>query len=189
MIQIMTKQSDSRKTDASPTQPSDTPSGLHGCPGDGLAGNRNQSNCGLLIIGYGNTLRGDDGVGPAVATALAALNLPGVESIACQQLSPEHAAALAFADKVVFVDAAMDPLPEVQLRRLEPDNMPQLLTHAAHPRMLLTLARDVFGHSPQAWMLTIPGSHFNFREHFSILAQRGVAEAVGTICALHRGAA
>ena len=31
----------------------------------------------LLVIGYGNTLRGDDGLGPRVAEAVAALNLPG----------------------------------------------------------------------------------------------------------------
>ena len=31
----------------------------------------------LLVIGYGNTLRGDDGVGPRVAEAVEKLNLPG----------------------------------------------------------------------------------------------------------------
>ena len=45
----------------------------------------------FLVIGYGNTLRGDDGVGPRVAEAIEKLNLPGVRTLVCQQLSPEHA--------------------------------------------------------------------------------------------------
>jgi hypothetical protein len=36
---------------------------------------------GAPVIGYGNTLRGDDGIGPAVAEAVAALGLPGVRVI------------------------------------------------------------------------------------------------------------
>ena len=60
-----------------------------------------------LVIGYGNTLRGDDGIGPAVAEAVAALGLPGVRVIVAHQLTPELAADLADAQLVVFVDAAV----------------------------------------------------------------------------------
>ena len=35
----------------------------------------------FLVIGYGNTLRGDDGVGPRVAEAIEKLNLPGVRTL------------------------------------------------------------------------------------------------------------
>jgi hypothetical protein len=59
----------------------------------------------LLVIGYGNELRGDDGVGPAAARAVAAWNEPGVQGIATHQLTPELADAIAGAEEVVFVDA------------------------------------------------------------------------------------
>ena len=49
----------------------------------------------LLVIGYGNVLRHDDGVGPRVAEAIEELNLPGVRTLVCQQLSPEHAEPVA----------------------------------------------------------------------------------------------
>ena len=42
---------------------------------------------GVLVIGYGNTLRQDDGVGPKTAEAIAALNLPGVTATTCDLLS------------------------------------------------------------------------------------------------------
>ena len=75
---------------------------------------------GLLIIGYGNTLRRDDGVGPKVAEAVAALALPGVRALAYPLLTPELAEAVSQARVVIFVDAAVDAPRGVQLRKLAP---------------------------------------------------------------------
>ncbi len=72
----------------------------------------------LLVIGYGNPLRGDDGVGPAVSGAIAVLGLPGVRALSVHQLTPELAAEAAGARVAVFVDAAVDST-EVEMRRLE----------------------------------------------------------------------
>jgi hydrogenase maturation protease len=138
----------------------------------------------LLVIGYGNTLRSDDGVGPRVAEAVGALHLPGVHTLICQQLSPEHADPISQADAVIFVDAAVDAPKEVQLRQLEPNESSQLMAHAADPRTMLALARDVFGHAPKAWWLTIPAVNLEFSETLSSEAQRGCAEAVEKIQAL-----
>lgn len=135
----------------------------------------------MLVIGYGNTLRGDDGVGPRVAEAVAALRLPGVRTLICHQLSPEHAEPISQAESVVFVDAAVDAPKEVQLRRIEPNGTSQLMTHATDPRTLLALARDVFGHAPQAWWLTIPAVKLDFGEGLTPEAQRGFEEAVEKI--------
>ena len=140
----------------------------------------------LLVIGYGNTLRGDDGVGPRVAEAIEQLNLPGVRTLICQQLSPEYAEPVSQAHTVVFVDAAVDAPPEVQLRKLEPGESSQLMAHAADPRTMLALARDVFGHAPQAWWLTIPAVKLDFSETLTPEAQRGFAEAVEQIQELCR---
>jgi hydrogenase maturation protease len=136
---------------------------------------------GFLIIGYGNVLRHDDGVGPKVAEAVAELHLPNVHSLACQQLSPEHAEAVARVRTVIFVDAAVDAPSEVQLRKLEPNESLQLMAHAADPRTLLALARDVFGHCPEAWWLTIPAVNLGFGEDLSPEAQRGMDTAITEI--------
>jgi hydrogenase maturation protease len=141
---------------------------------------------GFLVIGYGNTLRGDDGVGPRVVEAIEKLNLSGVRTLICQQLSPEYADPVSRAHTVVFVDAAVDAPREVQLRKLEPGESSQLMAHAADPRTLLALARDVFGHAPQAWWLTIPVVKLDFSETLTPEAQRGFAEAVGKIQELCR---
>ena len=57
-----------------------------------------------LIVGYGNPLRGDDGVGQAVAQAFAEED--GVDALACHQLTPELAERFAAAARVVLIDAA-----------------------------------------------------------------------------------
>ncbi|MCX6921772.1 MAG: hydrogenase maturation protease [Verrucomicrobia bacterium] len=133
---------------------------------------------GLLVIGYGNTLRRDDGVGPKVAETVAALGLPGVLALAYPLLTPEIAEVVSQARFVIFVDAAVDAPREVQMRKLAPADSSQLMAHAASPATLLALARDVFGHAPEAWWLTIPVEDLGIGEEFSPLAQRGFEEAV-----------
>ena len=135
----------------------------------------------FLLIGYGNTLRGDDAVGPKVIEAIAALKLPGVETLSCDLLTPELADPVSRADKVIFVDAAIDAPMEVQLRPLAPANSSQIMAHAADPRTLLALARDVFGHAPQAWWLTIPVESMGIGEELSPPAQRGLQTAIRLI--------
>src|SRR5262249_51109422 len=75
----------------------------------------------LLVIGYGNELRGDDGVGPAAARAVAAWAEPCVQAIATHQLTPELADAIAGAEEVVFVDARIGA-GEVVLHRVTPSS-------------------------------------------------------------------
>ncbi len=135
----------------------------------------------VLIIGYGNTLRGDDGVGPRVAEAIGNLCLPGVYTLICPLLTPELADPISRVEKVVFVDAAVDALQEVQWRKLQPNETSQIMAHAADPRTMLALARDIFGHVPQAWWLTIPAVDMGFSEEFSPAVQRDFDVAVKKI--------
>jgi len=138
----------------------------------------------LLVIGYGNTLRRDDGVGPRVAEAVRALALPGVEAMACPLLTPELAEAVARARVVVFVDAAVDGPRGVRLRPLAPADSSRILAHAADPRSVLALARGVFGRAPRAWWLTIPVEDLGIGEELSAAARRGSELAVRKIVGL-----
>ena len=132
--------------------------------------------CRLLVIGYGNTLRSDDGAGPRVAEALEQMNLSGVRTLSCPLLSPELAEPVSQAERVVFVDAALDT-GEVEFLPLAPADSSQLMAHAAEPATVLALARDVFGHAPQAWLLTLPVENMGLGETFSPKTQRAVGTA------------
>ena len=140
----------------------------------------------LLVIGYGNTLRQDDQAGPVVAERIAAATLPGVRTLICAQLSPEHAEAVAIARMVVFVDAQVGQVREPKLRRVLPGGSSQVTTHAVEPRTLLALARDVYGHAPQGWLLTVPAIRLGFGTDLSPLTRRNIALAEDKVIKLAR---
>jgi hydrogenase maturation protease len=130
-----------------------------------------------LVIGYGNTLRGDDGIGPAVAEGVAALGLPGVRVIVAHQLTPELAPDLAGARLAVFVDAAPGGEP-VRAVRLEAAATGAVMTHAADPRGLLALCTAVYQRCPVAWLVTAAGADFDFRDGLSPTGRENAREAL-----------
>ena len=106
----------------------------------------------VLIIGYGNPLRCDDGFGWHLAERLqATLRNPEVEVVACHQLTPDLAERIRHADYVVFADATTEPLSDkVSLRRLQTEHgadaaMPASVSHHLDPQALLTMAHTLYG--------------------------------------------
>jgi hydrogenase maturation protease len=140
----------------------------------------------LLVIGYGNTLRSDDSVGPRVAEEIEALALPGVRALSCNLLTPELAETISQARRVVFVDASVQPVADVELRKLLPAQSSQIFAHAADPRTLLATARDLFGHVPEAWCLSIPVENLDIGEELSATAKGGLDVAIKSIRELAR---
>jgi hydrogenase maturation protease len=114
---------------------------------------------GVLVVGYGNPLRSDDGVGPAVAVRLAAdPRLRGADVRAEHQLTPELALDASGASLLVLIDAAEDlAAGEIAVRRAGPQRVAgggpveeagPPLTHHLDPGDLLGLARQLFGAEP-----------------------------------------
>jgi hydrogenase maturation protease len=136
----------------------------------------------LLVIGYGNALRGDDGVGPAVARQVAAWGLPGVSAAWAHGLTPELAEPISRADATFFVDARAGG-ESVEVCELAPSAPPRL-GHASHPGWLLALAEALWGRRPRAWLVTVPADRFGFGEPLSEAAQRGMAAALREISRL-----
>jgi hydrogenase maturation protease len=138
-----------------------------------------------LVIGYGNELRGDDGAGPRVARAVAAWRRAGVSAIDVHQLVPELAEVLASVNRAVFVDAALEngvrtEVEPISLARDEA-SLENVSGHTCDPRRLLGLARLLYGHCPDAWLVTVPAADLGFREGLSPQADEGVAQALGYI--------
>lgn len=132
-----------------------------------------------LVIGFGSTLRSDDAVGPMAAEIVDGWARPGVAAVATHILTPDLAEAIAGSRLVVFVDARADgPDQGVVVRRLGPGEGNRSIYHSADPRQLLTLARDVFGNCPPAWIVTIPAVDFGIGESLSSTAQAGLERAI-----------
>lgn len=141
----------------------------------------------LLVIGFGNTLRSDDGVGPRVAETIEAMHLPRVWALSLPQLGPEEAECLSRVPEAIFVDAAAGAPGEVELRPLEAAISARVTSHTVGAPTLLAIARATFGHAPRAWILTIPATDFGFGETLSPVAAAGLETAVDRIVAFAGG--
>ncbi len=107
----------------------------------------------LLIIGYGNRLRGDDGVGYEAAQRLDGIALP--------QLTPELMEPISQVERVIFIDARAGGKPgSIDETPLAPSPDPRPFTHSATPETLLAGARALYGRCPSATLITISGSDF-----------------------------
>lgn len=138
-----------------------------------------------LIIGYGNTLRGDDGVGRVVAEALAEEAIDGTEVISCHQLTPELAACLTAVDVAVFVDADGRATPGdvvVTEIRAEPSQA-SVLVHDVDPGLLLAMASKLYGRAPPGYMVAVGAESFELGSALS----PPVAAAVPKVVAAIRG--
>jgi hydrogenase maturation protease len=115
----------------------------------------------VLVLGYGNPSRFDDGLGPAMADAIEALHLPGVSTDSDYQLTVEDAAAAAKHDVVVFADAAESGDEPFSFVPATPERELSFSTHSVTPGAVLLLAKTAFGASPRGYILGIRGYKFN----------------------------
>jgi hydrogenase maturation protease len=122
-----------------------------------------------LIIGYGNPLRGDDGVGWHVTRQLAVRLLdPGIEILQCHQLTPELAENISRAQRVLFIDSTSEGSPgEWTCDEIQADSEPAVFSHSPSPGGLLQLSQSLYSAAPPASLLTVCGNSLEYGESLS----------------------
>jgi hydrogenase maturation protease len=118
----------------------------------------------VLVLGYGNPGRQDDGLGPAVATEIDGLGWPNVTAHDNYQLNIEDAMDVAAHDVVWFVDAAKAGPSPYDMRGVSPASPVEFSSHIVRPETILAIARQCYGGSPKAFLLAIRGYEFEFIE-------------------------
>ena len=139
----------------------------------------------VLVIGYGSTLRGDDGAGHAVAHRVAEWSLPGVTALATVQLTPEFAGDIAVHDLVLFIDAVpVASHPYVSLSRVGYTAAGETwgaIGHAGSPAVLMETTECLYGRRPEAWEMAIPACDFSLGETLSDATAHHVETALATV--------
>ena len=146
-----------------------------------------------LLVGYGNPLRGDDGVGPVVAEhflaeaeALMGPAAGEVKVVAVPQLVPELAELFAEAERVVLVDASRGEAPgEMRVRRIEPstaDGEPMI--HAYDPSTLAAWAGRLYGRTPAVHVIAVGAGSFAFSQGLTPDVAAVVPEVTQTVARL-----
>ncbi|MGD1277791.1 MAG: hydrogenase maturation protease [Tepidisphaeraceae bacterium] len=124
----------------------------------------------VLIIGYGNALRGDDGAGPEAARRLkASLPRRWASVLTAHQLLPEMAEPLSRAQWAIFIDADCRLQPG-RIRRRRVRIVQPTVADAAHqqgPEGILRLARDLYGRCPRALLYGVGAASFAYEQALS----------------------
>lgn len=132
----------------------------------------------ILVIGYGNTLRGDDAVGIRAAELIAQRHTD-INCICMHQLMPELAEQIAVSDIVFFIDADVETN-EPRVRSVEtPASLDQPRSHFISPESLLSLSRQLYQRIPKkAYTIGIPASQFEFSEELSEKTQQAMVKSI-----------
>jgi hydrogenase maturation protease len=144
----------------------------------------------ILVIGYGNPLRGDDGVGWRVAEAAATvLPDPPVSVLTVQLLTPELADPISRSDLLILIDAAAEGPPgEVRCFPIAAGSAAAaslaIGTHEVTLDRLLGMAQELFGHCPPAYMVTIAGESFEVSESLTSTVEAATTEALSVVLKL-----
>jgi hydrogenase maturation protease len=138
----------------------------------------------ILVIGYGSSLRGDDGVGRLIAERIADLRLPAVTTISLTEPGPEIAEQIATARAVIFADACLaTEACGVSVHKVASKPL-RAVSHTSAPREILGLAQLCYGRAPPAWLVAVPAEEFELSERLSRTAREHLRTAVRLILKL-----
>lgn len=138
-----------------------------------------------LVIGYGNTLRRDDGVGLRAAELLRVdPRLAEVDVLAVHQLTPELAVDIGAASFVVFVDADADGQPGVVSVHPVAGGSGSASTHHVGAAELLALARELTGGAPEAIAVGVGAADLEVGEGLSPDVEAVLPEVVDRVAEL-----
>src|SRR3989338_1015788 len=114
----------------------------------------------ILVVGVGNPLHSDDGVGPYVIDLIEG-KIPGIQTRSVQQLNLEVLEEVFSFDKVILVDAALDGK-DLEFKKVEWSRRDRMVSsHVCSPGVLISLARTIYGKELDLYLCTIRGENFS----------------------------
>lgn len=125
----------------------------------------------VLVIGYGNSLAGDDALGFNIVSIISGeIGSKGIDVKYVHQLMPEHAAEVAEYDMVIFIDAETGGKPgTMHVREIKKCHLHDT-SAAAHEYTLdsiLLLSEKLYSALPKVYLITVTGSNFDLGEKLS----------------------
>jgi hydrogenase maturation protease len=132
----------------------------------------------VLVLGYGNPGRQDDGLGPALASSVDELGWAGITAFDNYQLNIEDAIEVAAHDVVWFVDASKQGPAPYEVHTLAPALTVEFTSHLVRPEAILAIASQCYGGTPQAFLLAIRGYEFAFLESLTPQAAANLRAAL-----------
>jgi len=154
----------------------------------------------ILLFGYGNIDRQDDGVAwhilrgvaehyhvilpvfPEETTSEITEYLTGSYAL---QLTPESAEWVSQFEKVIFIDAHTGSVEEpLHVENLDSNFQTSPFTHHLTPQTCLALAESLYGKAPEAMLISVRGYEFGFSQQLSAQTGELALQAIRKIVSL-----
>jgi len=136
----------------------------------------------ILLYGYGNPGRKDDGLGPILVDLIEKwvikneINNISVDSN--YQLNIEDAYTIRDYDIVIFIDASIEEIDDFIVTRVQPSDKVNYTMHSASPSFVLNLCNKIYNYTPETYLLHIKGYEFQLEEGLSQRASKNLDEAL-----------
>jgi hydrogenase maturation protease len=135
----------------------------------------------VCVIGVGNPIRSDDGLGPYICSLLDAVAFPGVDTLQLHQLHTDVIEDLFPYDHVVVVDASVEG-ENVAFYVPEGDQTTAVASsHHMNVAMLHALAQTVYGKTLSFRVCAVRGESFEMGDQLTAAAKANAAAAVKVI--------
>jgi len=134
----------------------------------------------MLIVGIGNPIRSDDGIGNYVCEKINSMNVPGVETLRVHQLELEFIETFSIYDVVMIVDASVNGS-DAEITPLEEVRPSIPSSHHMRPDELKSITELTMNSSLNFILCTVKGVNFDFGEELSETAIRNANLAVDLI--------
>ncbi len=135
-----------------------------------------------LVIGIGNPLRSDDGIGPYVADCIEAQGLSGIKVWITQQLNVEDLERMLEYKRVILVDASLAGQP-LDFRPVEKSTEGDLSSsHHLSAGTFVNLAGSIYKKNLNMHLCSIRGNNFEVGDKMSPEVLQRAQEAVKLIC-------
>ena len=131
----------------------------------------------IIVFGYGNPGRTDDGLGAALVEEVEKAKYPAVTTDCNYQLNAEDALTIANSDIVIFADASENDIDGIRFSVLAPDPEVAFTTHAMSPGSVLALCHTLYNTKPDAYILEIKGYEWAMAERLSEGARKNLNRA------------
>ncbi|MDZ7604443.1 MAG: hydrogenase maturation protease [Cyclobacteriaceae bacterium] len=136
----------------------------------------------ILLYGYGNIGRQDDGLGILLVERIEELALRNgftmLDFEANYQLNIEDALTISQYDIVFFADASVNQTTPVKIAKVEPSAQTEFTMHAMDPSFILHLCGVLYDASPETYIITIRASEFEFGQSITAEAAQNLEAAI-----------
>ena len=140
----------------------------------------------ILLYGYGNPGRQDDGLGIEFIDCIQQwikeekLEL-SVQLDSNYHLNVEDVEAIADKDLVIFIDASKENICDFYLSKVDPSTDMAFSMHSVSPGYLLNLSEELYHRKPMAYLLHIRGYKWDINGKLTAKAQKNLCKAINYI--------